>query len=78
MKKYMIVERFKEGRFDQVYERYNERGRLLPEGLYYLHSWINKENNICFQLMETKNEELFAVWIKGWEDLVDFEIFPVD
>lgn len=78
MKKYMIVERFKEGRFDQVYERYNERGRLLPEGLYYLHSWVNKENNICFQLMETKNEELFAVWIKGWEDLVDFEIFPVD
>ena len=78
MKKYMIVERFKEGRLDQVYERYNERGRLLPEGLYYLHSWVNKENNICFQLMETKNEELFAVWIREWEDLVDFEIFPVN
>ena len=78
MKEYMIVERFKEGRLDQVYERYNERGRLLPEGLYYLHSWVNKENNICFQLMETKNEELFAVWIRKWENLVDFEIFPVD
>ncbi len=78
MKKYMIVERFKEGRLDQVYERYNERGRLLPEGLYYLHSWVNKENNICFQLMETKNEKLFAVWIREWEDLVDFEIFPVN
>ena len=78
MKKYIVVERFKEGSFGRAYERFNERGRLLPEGLNYLNSWVNEENNICFQLMETKDEGLFAVWTKAWEDLVDFEIFPVD
>ncbi len=78
MKQYMVVEHFKEGCFERVYQRFGERGRLLPDGLNYLNSWLNEDNNICFQLMETKDEGLFAVWTKQWQDLVDFEIFAID
>ena len=78
LKNYMVVERFKPNCFEQIYARFNVRGRMLPEGLYFLHSWVNKERNICFQLMETNDQTLFAVWIEQWQDLTDFEIFPID
>jgi hypothetical protein len=78
MKKYMIVERYKAGCFDKVYERYHTHGRFLPEGLCYLNSWVNKEQNLCFQLMEARSEDLFQTWISHWKDLVDFEIYPID
>ncbi|MFI5149187.1 MAG: DUF3303 domain-containing protein [Bacteroidia bacterium] len=78
MKKYMITERYKPGCYDKIYERYNTHGRFLPEGLTYLNSWVNKEQNICYQLMESKSEALFQEWIKHWNDLVDFEIVGID
>ena len=78
MKKYMVIEKYKQGCFDKVYKRYNTRGRLLPEGLNYLNSWVNQEKNICFQLMESNDAELFYLWFKHWEDLVEFELFPID
>ena len=78
MKKYMVVEHYKEGCYDAIYKRFNNQGRMLPAGLYYLHSWVNKENNICFQLMETNDIKLFDTWIENWRDLTDFEIFPID
>lgn len=78
MKKYMVIEHFKPNCFDKIYERYNAKGRILPEGLCYLNSWVNKEKNICYQLMETNNENLFQEWIEHWKDLTDFEIIPID
>jgi len=78
MKKYMVIERYKPGCFDKVYQRYNIHGRSLPSGLCYLNSWVNEDKNICFQLMETKSPSLFGEWIAQWTDLVDFEIFPID
>ena len=51
MKKYMVVEKFKPDCFEKNNELWNRKGRMLPEGLYYLNSWVNKEKNICFQLM---------------------------
>jgi hypothetical protein len=74
----MVIERYKAGCFEKVYARYNSQGRLLPDGLAYLNSWVNEEKNICFQLMETNTFSLFKVWTERWEDLVDFEIVPVD
>jgi len=56
MKKYMVVENYKEGCFEKIYERYHTKGRLFPEGLHFLNSWVNKEKNICFQLMEANDE----------------------
>lgn len=78
MKKYMVVENYKEGCFENIYERYNSEGRLLPEGLNFSNSWVNKEKNICFQLMEANDPELFYVWFEKWNDLVDFELYPID
>ena len=78
MKKYMVIERFKPGSWDAVYERLNTKGRGLPTGLNYLNSWVNKEQNICYQLMETNDAATFDAWIPYWSDLVDFEIVPID
>lgn len=78
MKKYMVIEHFKEGCFDAAYERFQTKGRLLPAGLNYLNSWANKDTNICFQLMETNTPELFDTWFEHWVDLVDFELVEID
>ncbi len=58
----MVVERFEEGCYDAVYERLNTVGRSLSEGLNYLNSWINRKENICYQLMETNSPDLFDLW----------------
>lgn len=72
---YMVVEKFKEGAAAQIYRRACEKGRLLPEGLDYVSSWVDFKR--CFQLMQTDDPSLFAVWVQEWTDLVEFEIVPV-
>ncbi len=74
---YMVVERFKPGATVEVYRRAREQGRLLPDGLLYVSSWVDLDYTTCFQLMETEDETLLEQWIKNWEDLVEFEIVPV-
>ena len=74
---YMVVEHFKDGDALPVYRRYRERGRLAPEGLNYLSSWVDERLRRCFQLMETDERGLLDEWIANWSDLVDFEVFPV-
>ncbi|MDW7691267.1 DUF3303 family protein [Flammeovirgaceae bacterium SG7u.111] len=78
MKKYMVVERFKPNCLEKNNERWNEKGRMLPEGLYYLNSWMNKDRSICFQLMETNDSTLFDIWVDRWKDYTDFEVYPID
>jgi len=78
MKQYMVIERFKSGCIETVYERFERRGRMLPEGLNYLNSWVNRELNICYQLMETNDYSLFSDWTQQWDDLTEFEIVPID
>ena len=74
---FMVVEQFKNHSARQVYRRAQEKGRMLPDGLQYLDSWVATDFDRCFQLMETENPTLFRKWIKHWEDLVEFEIIPV-
>jgi uncharacterized protein DUF3303 len=74
---YMVVERFKEGAAPKIYERFREKGRMMPEGLDYISSWIDQDFKICYQLMQTENVALFDRWIENWSDLMDFEIVPV-
>ena len=74
---YMVVEHFKSGDAVPVYRRFRERGRLAPEGLHYLSSWVDEKLRRCFQLMETDDRGLLDEWIANWSDLVDFEVFPV-
>ena len=74
---YMVIERFKNGDAVPVYRRFRDRGRLAPEGLAYVSSWVDVKLERCYQLMETDNPALLDEWISRWSDIVDFEIHPV-
>ena len=73
----MVVEHFKSQDALPVYRRFRERGRLAPEGLIYISSWVDERLHRCFQLMETDDPNLLDQWIANWSDIVDFEVFPV-
>ena len=72
---YMIVERFRDAR--AVYRRFEERGRMAPDGLVYVSSWVDDKVERCFQLMETDDRRLIDQWMANWSDIVDFEVFAV-
>jgi hypothetical protein len=72
----MVIETFTQGA-RPVYERARDRGRMLPEGLDYVDSWVETDLRRCFQLMETDDPALFERWTAQWDDLGDFEIVPV-
>ena len=74
---YMIIERFKNQDPVPVYRRFRDRGRLAPEGLRYVSSWVNEKLDSCFQLMEAEDGKLVDEWIGHWNDLVEFEVYPV-
>jgi len=74
---YMVVERFKEAAAPEIYRRFREKGRMMPNGLEYVSSWIDVDFKICYQLMQTEDVALFDRWIKNWNDLMDFQIVPV-
>ena len=77
MARYMVIETFFENCTEKVYQRYHHNGRMLPEGLIYLDSWLTKDGTRCFQIMETARYELFDVWIGKWNDLTHFEIIAL-
>jgi len=74
MKQYMVIETFLPGCKDKIYERFHEKGRMLPSGLDYVNSWLEKDGDRCFQLMQTGDLSLFQVWFKKWKDLMAIEI----
>ena len=72
----MVVERFVHGP-RPVYERAARDGRMLPQGLTYVDSWVDERLDRCFQLMETDDPGLFDEWTTRWSDLAEFEVVPV-
>jgi len=72
---YMVVEHFKDA--PAIYRRLREKGRMMPEGLEYVSSWIDTDLKTCWQLMRAEDEALFQHWVDHWKDLVDFEIVAV-
>lgn len=74
---YMIIERFHPGKVKELYQRFAEKGRMLPDGVQYINSWINEELTVCYQVMEAESTEKLQQWIRQWDDLADFEIVPV-
>jgi len=49
---YMIVESFRGGDAIPVYRRFRHQGRLAPDGLRYVASWVSNDFQRCFQVME--------------------------
>jgi len=74
---YMVVEHFKNKDAVPVYRRFRDRGRMAPQGLVYLSSWVDQKLERCYQLMEAEDPALLDQWIANWSDIVDFEVYPV-
>jgi Protein of unknown function (DUF3303) len=74
---YMIIESFHPGKVKIIYQRFGEKGRMLPEGVSYINSWLNEPVTICYQLMESESVEKLQEWIDKWKDLMEFEVVPV-
>jgi len=74
---YMVVERFRSKDAVSVYRRFRDNGRMAPEGLVYISSWVDHALERCYQLMETHDRALLDEWMANWSDLIDFEVHPV-
>ena len=74
---YMVIEHFKNGDPAPAYRRFRERGRLTPEGLTYINSWVDEHLERCYQVMETEDRRLLDEWLANWSDIVEFEVHPV-
>lgn len=74
---YMVVEHFKHQDAIPVYRRFRDRGRLAPEGLTYVSSWVDEKLERCYQVMEADDRRLLDEWMAAWSDLVDFEVVEV-
>ena len=77
MQRYMIIERFSPDQLDAIYKRLQDKGRMLPEGLHFVDSWLTRNNSTVYQLMETDDPALLALWQTYWDDLVAFEVHPL-
>jgi hypothetical protein len=74
---FMVVERFKNRDAKAIYSRLKTDGRMMPDGLKYVGSWIETNFDRCFQVMECDDEKLLHDWADRWRDLMDFEFVPV-
>ena len=73
----MVIERFRNDNAKLIGERFQLRGRMLPEGVTYHASWVDAAGTRCFQVMEAQDSDILTVWVRSWEDLIEFEIVPV-
>ena len=60
-----------------VYERFRLRGRMAPEGLSYIDSWVTSDLQHCYQIMECEDADLLRAWMSAWEDIIEFEVHPI-
>ncbi len=74
---FMVIEHFHPGQAPSIYRRFRDQGRMAPEGVRYLASWVDLAFQRCFQVMEAETEQDVKAWTAHWDDLIDFEIIPV-
>jgi hypothetical protein len=74
---YMVIENFRDGDPRPVYRRFRAQGRLAPEGLDYVSSWVTDDFKRCYQVMQCDDRSLLDEWMSHWSDIVDFEVLPV-
>ena len=74
---FMVIEHFRNQNAKAVYARFKERGRMMPDGLTFVASWVAADLGRCFQVMECDDVTLLQRWAAAWSDLVEFEIVPV-
>ena len=74
---FMVIERFRDRDAKAVYRRFRDQGRMMPDGLNYVGSWIEANFDRCFQLMECDDARTLQDWLLNWSDLMECEIVPV-
>lgn len=74
---FMVIEHFDQARVKETYARFHERGRMMPEGLTYIDSWISADFARCFQVMQCDDVTKLQEWVLAWGDLARFEIVPL-
>ena len=74
---FMVIETFRDQNAKAIYRRFREKGRMMPDGLKFVESFVAADLSRCFQLMETDDVSLFQRWVAAWSDLAAFEIVPV-
>jgi hypothetical protein len=72
-----VTERYRDGDPVPVYRRFREHGRMTPDGVEYVGSWVTDDLSTCFQVMQAESLAALAEWTERWSDLVDFEVVPV-
>lgn len=72
---YMVIEHYKDP--VAVYRRFRENGRMAPDRLTYVSSWVDEQLERCYQIMETEERGLLDRWMDNWKDIVEFEVHPV-
>lgn len=74
---FLVIERFKHGDAVPVYRRFREQGRMAPDGVVYIDSWVTSDLRSCYQIMQAPDRARLQGWIERWQDLVDFEVHEV-
>ncbi len=74
---FMVIETFRNQDAKAVYRRFRDRGRMTPDDLVFIESWVTADLNRCYQVMECDDVAVLQRWTTEWSDLVDFEIVPV-
>ena len=73
---FMVIETF--GRDARgIYRRFRDKGRMMPDGVSFVGSWVTADLQRCFQLMECDDVALLQRWVAEWSDIAGFEIVPV-
>jgi hypothetical protein len=74
---FMVIETFRNQDGRAVYRRFRDKGRMVPDGVMFVSSWVSADLGRCFQIMECDDVSLLQRWVTEWSDLIAFEIVPV-
>lgn len=74
---FLVIEHFRHGDAVPIYRRLRDRGRLMPDGLEYVSSWVTRDLTMCWQVMRCDDRALLDQWMANWADLMEFEVIPV-
>ena len=74
---FMVIETYRNQDAKTIYGRFRDKGRMLPEGLTFVASWVTADLSRCFVIMECEEVATLQRWVVEWSDLAAFEILPV-
>lgn len=72
---FMVIERFRD--LPAVGHRFRTQGRLMPDTIRYVTSWMAADGSCCFQIMEAPARPALDPWLNAWSDLVDFDVTEI-